>query len=116
MIIKNNFPEFVVLPYKEYKALLDTVEDREDIEAVQQFHTMQQETIPFASLQAIASGEAPVRVFRLLRGLSQASLAKKAGISRQYLCQIENRNRKGGVKLLKKMADILNIDLDLLVG
>ena len=115
IIIKNNSPEFVVLPYKEYGALLDILEEVEDIKAVQEFHEEEQETIPFTLLKAISDGNSPVRVFREFRNLSQAALAKEVGISRQYLCQIEKKERHGSSKILKSIASVLRIDLELLI-
>ncbi|KPJ67314.1 MAG: hypothetical protein AMJ43_05535 [Coxiella sp. DG_40] len=116
IISKNDSPEFVVLPYKEYQNLLVTLEEQEDIKEIEEFHSTKQYTIPFKLLRAIATGTNPVQVFRKFRGLSQAKLAKETGISRQYLCQIENKQRKGNISVLKKIAIILNVDLDLLIN
>ena len=114
IIIKNNLPEFIVLPYKEYDNLLNALEDKEDIKAVKDFHSNNQKTIPFELLQSIANGKNAIRVFREFRKISQIKLAEQAGISRQYLCQIENGTRKGSHKVLKRIADILDVDIDLL--
>jgi len=116
IISKNDLPEFVVLPYEEYQNLLVTLEEREDIKEIEEFHSSKQHTIPFELLRAIAAGTSPVRAFREFRSLSQAKLAKETGITRQYLCQIENKQRKGTGKVLKKIATILNVDLDLLIN
>jgi len=116
IISKNDLPEFVVLPYKEYQNLLVTLEEQEDIKEIEEFHSAKQHTIPFELLQAIAAGRSPVQAFREFRGLSQAKLAKEIGITRQYLCQIENKQRKGNSSVLKKIATILNVDLDLLIN
>jgi DNA-binding XRE family transcriptional regulator len=116
IIVKNNIPVFIVLPYKEYEGLLDSLEDQEDIEEVQLFHTGSKETIPFELLQSITNGESAVRVFREFRKISQTTLAKQIGISRQYLCQIEKNERKGRAEILKKIADTLDVDIDLLVS
>ena len=66
-------------------------------------------------LQNIADGIHPVRVFREFQGLSQAKLASDIGITRQYLHQIEMKQRKGNVQVLKKIADLLDVPLELLI-
>ena len=117
IITKNRIPEFVVLPYKEYGFLLDSIEDQKDIESIQEFHETGSETIPFELLKAIADKEKnAVSVFRMFRKMSQAALALKTEISRQYLCQIESGQRKGSGGVLKRIANALDIDIDLLVS
>jgi DNA-binding XRE family transcriptional regulator len=116
IITKNRIPEFIVLPYKEYELLLDALEDQEDIKAIQEFHETGAETIPFDLLKSIMDkGKNAVTAFREFRKMSQAVLASKVGISRQYLCQIENGQRKGSSSILKKIAIVLDIDVDLLI-
>jgi DNA-binding XRE family transcriptional regulator len=116
IITKNKHPEFVIIPYLEYEAILAELEDKADIKLIDEFHANPQETFSLEIAQKISNGENPIKVFRELRGISQANLAKKAGISRQYLNQIENKTRIGSAKTLKKMASLLNIDLNLLIN
>lgn len=115
IITKDNIPVFIVLSYEEYNSLLDALEDKEDIESVRNFHATAQQTIPFEELQSLAKGQNAVHVFRQLRQMSQTDLAKQVGISRQYLCQIEKGERQGSNKVLKKIAEVLNIDVGLLI-
>lgn len=115
VIIKNNLPEFVVLPYQEYEDLIDLLEDKEDIKAIEDFHAGEQETIPYHLLQDIANGKNAVKIFREFRGISQTQLAKEVGVSRQYICQIEGNERHGSSSLIKKIAKVLDVDLDLLI-
>lgn len=116
IIKKNSLPEFVVLPYKEYGMLLDALEDQEDIKAVQEFHETDAETIPLELLKLVSDKEKnAVHAFREFRKISQTALASKIKISRQYLSQIESGQRKGSSAVLKKIADALNIDVDMLI-
>ena len=78
----------------------------EDIKAIEEFHAGDQQTFPLKLLQNIADGEHPIRAFRRFRGWSQIKLANEVGITRQYLCQIENKQRKGNIQALKKIADL----------
>jgi len=110
-------PEFVVLPYKEYGLLLDALEDQKDIKSIQEFHETGAETIPFELLKSVTNkGKNAVNAFREFRKMSQTALASKAGISRQYLCQIESNQRKGSGSVLKKIASVLDVDVDLLIS
>jgi len=115
IISKNNLPEFVVLPFAEYESLLEQLEDQEDLASVKAFQEQDQATLPFDLLQSIVKGENAIRAFRIFRKFSQAQLAKKAGVSRQYLHQIENQLRQGSVKTLQKIAVALKIDVQLLL-
>ncbi|MCK4870084.1 MAG: helix-turn-helix transcriptional regulator [Gammaproteobacteria bacterium] len=115
IILKDSVPEFVVLPYQEYKDLLDVAEKQEDINAIKEFQAGNQLTIPLSIIQHITDGEHPVRALRKWRKIPQTKLANETGITRQYLCQIENKQRKGNAKVLKKIASILQVDVDLLI-
>lgn len=56
-----------------------------------------------------------IRICRAHRGLSQAVLAEKAGISLSYLSLIENNKRDPTLSSLRRIADAINIPLNLLV-
>lgn len=86
-----------------------------EVKAIDAFHANKEEVFPMEVAQKIALGNSPIKVLREYRKISQIDLAKKTEISRQYLCQIENKTRLGNVKILKKIASILNVDMDLLV-
>ncbi len=55
-----------------------------------------------------------IRERRISRGMKQADLARKAGISASYLNLIEHNRRRIGGKLLMGIADILGVDATLL--
>lgn len=112
IISQKGSPAFVVLPYKEYRIMLETLEDIEDVEAIELAHNDPNERFSLDIVEKIASGKNPIKVFREYRNLSQTELAKKAKISRQYICQIESGERTGTAKLLKEIARVLKVDLD----
>lgn len=105
-------PAFVVLPYAEYELIIQTLENIEDIEAIEIASENTSERFPLELVEKIASGENAIKVFRDYRGLSQVELANRAGVSRQYMSQIESGERIGTARLLKKIATALSIDLD----
>jgi predicted transcriptional regulator/transcriptional regulator with XRE-family HTH domain len=57
-----------------------------------------------------------IRSARKALGLTQAELAKRAGISPSYLNLIEANKRQIGGALLKKIASLLDIETDALTG
>ncbi len=115
IITQKGNPAFVVIPYKEYEKLLEAFENLEDIEAAQQAKNDTNEYIPFELVKRIGEGESPIKVYREYRKISQTVLAKKLGVSRQYISQIEAKERTGTAKLLKKIAKILNVEIDDLI-
>ena len=56
-----------------------------------------------------------IRKYRLRNNLSQQQLADMCGISREYICDIENENRNKHVTIaiLGRIADSLNINIQL---
>ena len=115
IINKGNKAEFVVLPIDEYNRLLSFVVDRHEVEEVKERLENPQETFPLEIVELLSNGEHPVKVFREYRGLSQSLLAKKINVSKQYISQIENFDRKGTVKVLKAIAKVLKAELNELV-
>jgi DNA-binding XRE family transcriptional regulator len=57
----------------------------------------------------------PLAFWRRHRGLTQAELAAKAGITQPYLAQIETRTRTGTVDVLARLAKALRLRIDDLV-
>lgn len=74
--------------------------------------TSDQERVPIELVDRLLAGQHPVKVWREHRGLTLAALAEKAGIGKGYLSQIENRQRRGTVDTLQKLAAALGIELD----
>lgn len=106
-------PLFAILPFDEYELLRQAAEDSADIAAAEA--TRGEETVPAELVHRIVAGENRVRVWRRHRGLTQAALAARAGITQAYLSEIETGKSEGSVKVLAALAHALAIDLDDLV-
>ena len=54
-----------------------------------------------------------IKKFRLEQKLTQQDLADISGVSRQYICDIENKNRNKHITIaiLGRVADALNINI-----
>ena len=56
-----------------------------------------------------------IKKLRKARGLSQFDFAKKIGISRNYVSELERDKRSPSVRTLKSIADKLDIPITLLL-
>jgi len=52
-----------------------------------------------------------IRIYRKKAGLTQEMLAEKLGLSSKYIQYIENGNRNPSLKVIFKIAKILEIDI-----
>lgn len=111
--------EMVTIPLAEYQRLLAAAEDLADIAAYDRIKADlavgRDELIPAAFADRLLSGENPLRVYRSLRGLTQAALSKKSGVNRVQIADIESGRKSGSIETLRKLADALGIAADDLI-
>ena len=116
LIERDGKPEWAILPYEEYLALLEQAEELEDIRdydaAKAELERGEDELIPAEVVFALIDGENPIKVWREFRGLTQGQLADAAGISKPYLSQIETGKRKGSTDILSALAKALKVTLE----
>jgi DNA-binding XRE family transcriptional regulator len=112
--------EMVTIPRAEYERLRAAAEDLGDLQAydgaIAALARGDEELIPAAYADRLVAGEAPLRVFRSLRGLTQATLAGQAGVNRVSLAEIETGRKQGSIATLRKLAAALGVTLDDLVA
>ena len=113
-------PAFAVIPYDEYRALmerLDLLEDLRDSKAFgEKLARGEEEVIPVEVVERLVDGESPVKVWREHRGLTQEELGEQVGLSGSYLSQIESGKREGTVRVYAALARALGVDVDDLVA
>ncbi|MBE0599369.1 MAG: helix-turn-helix transcriptional regulator [Desulfuromonadales bacterium] len=118
IIEKDGKPEYAVIPYADYLRLLQALEDKADAAVVAEFHEAyragREFMVPAEILRRELEGEAPIKLWRERRGLTQQALADQAGISKPYLSQIESGKRQGTVETLAAIARVLAVPLDVL--
>ena len=115
IIMKEGAPEYAVLPYDIYLRLIEDAEmlaDIQDYDGAVQAIADGEELIPAEVVYALLDGGQPIRVWREYRGLSQAEVAAKAGISGSYLSQLESGKRDGTTEVLSAIAAVLDVTLD----
>ena len=108
--------EMVTIPTAEYRALLGTAENFADLRAYDRTMAAivrgDEELVPEAFAKRLIAGESPLRVWRELRGLTQAALAAASGVNRVQIANIESGAKSGSVATLRKLADALGVGLD----
>ena len=117
---KNGEPEYAVIPVDVYRQLLEQAEDAEDIraadKAMREIENGEDEIIPGSVVDALINGtKHPLRIWREYRDLTQDALAEKVGVGKSYISQIETGRREGSVRVYRKIAKALQIDIDDLV-
>lgn len=76
---------------------------------------MDDERFPADFVNKLLDSNNRIGVWREYRGLTMSALAEAAGFSQSYLSDIENGKKDGSVKVLKRIAQALNTDVDLIV-
>ncbi len=112
-------PAFAVIPYDEYRALmerLEWLEDLRDNKAFEEKLVRGEEEVPAEVVERLVEGESPVKVWREHRGLTQEDLEEQVGLSGSYLSQIESGKREGTVRVYAALASTLSVAVDDLVA
>ncbi len=104
--------ETVTIPRADYERLLADSAHLADIAAYDIAMAARAEGMPASVLARIIDGENPVRVIREWRGLTQAETARRAGVHRVQLHDIETGKKRGSVDTLMALADALGVPLD----
>ncbi len=102
----------VTIDRSEYELLLANSEMLADIQAYDAAMKDRGEGMPMPVLRRIIDGENPVRVIREWRALTQAELARRSGLHRVQLHDIETGKSRGSVDTLKAIAVALDVSLD----
>jgi len=108
-------PIFAALPHADFEALMEKARRGAGIDAAAdaiRSETNRLALIPSKVVHRIASGEHPVRVWRLHRGLKAVELAREAGISPGYLSEIETSKKDGTFRTMALIAKTLGVRLD----
>ncbi len=116
----NGKPAFAVLPYAEYKALRELAEDADDAAAIMRFAKRYASgdvtTVPLAVVDRLLAGEHPLRVWREHRGMTAATLAAAVEITPAHVSKLESGKGEPSVSLLRKLAAVLAVQFEDLVG
>jgi DNA-binding XRE family transcriptional regulator len=108
--------EMVILPRAEYDRLVAAHDMSVDVAIYDRFYERlargEEELIPSDIVDRLLDGENKVKVWRGHRGLTARELAEKTGLSASYISEIESGRKEGSISAMKKIAEVLGLDLD----
>lgn len=107
--------ETVTITRGEYERLVRASEELADLIAYDTAMARDEESIPAEFVKRMIEGESPVRVFRELRGLTQAQLGERSGVNRVQIADIEAGRKTGSVDTVRKLAVALSVTIDDLI-
>ncbi len=121
IIEKDGKPEYAVVPYEEFRRLLQLAEDAEDIRAAdaaqRELQNGEDEAVPADVVEQLLNGQQhPLRVWREYRGFTQEVLAQMSGVGKSYISQIEAGKKTGSAKVLRSIAKALEVEVEDLLG
>ncbi|RDE09460.1 helix-turn-helix transcriptional regulator [Pelagibacterium lacus] len=106
----------ITISRAEYERLVEIAEEMDDIaafdRAIGRMARGEDEPVPAAFADRILAGESPARVFRELRGLTQAALAERSGVNRVQIADIESGRKSGSIATIRKLAQALGVAMD----
>jgi mRNA interferase RelE/StbE len=108
--------EMVTIPREEYDRLQAAAEDLADLQSYDRAKAAlaagEEELVPLDFVNRLLNGENALRVYRDLRGLTQAALAEKSGVNRVTVAEIETGRKQGSITTLRALASALDVTLD----
>lgn len=118
IIEKDGRPEWAVIPYEEYRRLVELAEDRADAaaleEAARRLASGEEEPLPAELVERLLV-ESPYKVWREYRRLTLEAVAEAAGVTKAYMSMIEAGKRTPSTEVCAKIAAALGVapeDLD----
>lgn len=114
--------EMVILPARDYDALIGAlrqgVEDAADIAAANavmaRIESGEEDALPLDVVKKLRR-ENRIKVLREHRAMTQKQLAAAAGTDPMYISQLETGRARGGLDVLRNIARVLSVDLDILI-
>jgi DNA-binding XRE family transcriptional regulator len=111
-IENNGKPQYAVIPVELYTELVEKAEMLDDIKAFDLSFANNDELLPAEIVYRLLDGEDTLKVWREHRGMTQTGLAKQAGLTQPTIAQIETGQRAGTTDIFRKLANVLNVDID----
>lgn len=105
--------EFAVIPLDKLQKLIDAAEMLADVRAYDaakaRLEAGEDELIPLEITERRLRGEAPLRIWRQYRKLTQEQLARKSRVSRALIAAIETKRKAGSVGTWRKLGAALAV-------
>ncbi len=114
-IVKIAGQKIAMLPFEEYRKLMDVAEDKADEQAADEVAARRdagEEYLPVELADRIMDGENPLRVWRTYRGLTQGQLGQEVNRQAAFISKLESGEAEGGVGLWARLADALGVTIE----
>lgn len=106
---------YALVPLDQLKKLIEEIEMAMDIKAYDKAKRETREFFPSNVVDAILQGKNPLQIYRKYRKMTQIELAKKSGIGRTLIAEIETGKKNGSIKTIKQLAKALGLTADMLI-
>jgi DNA-binding XRE family transcriptional regulator len=110
----------VTLSRKDWEAMIEALEDADDRRSIDLFHARRaagkDDALPVSVVKRLIARENPIRVYREWRGITATALAKAAKVAQPYISAIETGSKPGSAAALKRIASVLDVDMEDLVS
>jgi hypothetical protein len=123
--IKTEGEELVVLPRRDYEALVKRAKkvpnEDENIARIvkksdEALAAGNEVELPSKVAEAIACGENPLRIIREWRGMTQMYLGEmKTNVGQSTISALEGGSRRGTTAVWKQLARALDVPMDILI-
>lgn len=110
-------PMFAIIPWRTFEQMSSIISGvcLSDEQIYDIAKRSDEESFPIDVADRLLSGESPVKVYRVYRGITQKQLARRVGVSAAYVSQIETGKRAGSVETYARIARMLDVDVDDLI-
>jgi ribosome-binding protein aMBF1 (putative translation factor) len=99
----------VIVPQKTWRRLLDMLEEKEDLRLYDEAKAKPAGTTLEHDELCRRLGRSPLRYLRGRAGLTQAKLAKKAGLTQSFIAKVEASEKKLSETSRQKLARVLGV-------
>lgn len=106
----------VILPLAEFEALRDAADAAHHTMAMAALSAGEEERLTPEETSELIEAATPLAFWRRKRGLTQAALGERVGISQSYVAGLEAGDRKGDPLLIKRLAAALGLRMEDLVA
>ncbi|MGY4310038.1 DNA-binding XRE family transcriptional regulator [Bradyrhizobium sp. USDA 4369] len=114
-----NGEDMILMSVTEYERLVEAAEDLRDSAIAErsrlEIEAGKEELLSHAEIKELLRAKTPLAFWRKKRGMTQAALAKAAGVAQGFLSEIEAGQKPGTASTLKKIAEALRIKVDDLI-
>jgi DNA-binding XRE family transcriptional regulator len=105
--------ELAILPRSEFEEIVAAATHAK---ALADYRSRRDPGLTAEEMRELLAATSPLAFWRRQRGLTQAALSKKTGVTQNYLSELETGKREGSPSLWLKIARALDVPLEDLIA